>query len=126
MYDLGFIKISAGCSVVCRRLRSVWFYVVLRHLSYRVRGLAFEQMNNAEYVEVERSKTGHRIERAFYPSNEENAFTQTLIEKKSGGSRHYFRSTKHRCEDITGHWRQMAIMLVCFDGSVAQAPADSG
>lgn len=42
-------------------------------LSYRVRELAFEQMNNAEYIEVEpEQKTGHRIkEELFYPSNEE-------------------------------------------------------
>lgn len=46
---------------------SVW-YVVLRHpLSYRVRELAFEQMNNAEYVEVEPEQRPYRIkEELFY------------------------------------------------------------
>ncbi len=54
-------------------------------LSYRVRELAFEQMNNAEYIEVEpEQKTGHRIkEELFYPSNEEKMrLLQTLIEEE--------------------------------------------
>ncbi len=88
MYDLEKRKkISAGCSVVCRRLRSDPGYVVLpATLSYRVRELAFEQMNNALWA-----KTGHRIkEELFYPLMKKIRLLQTLIEE-SGGSRHYFR-----------------------------------
>lgn len=75
-------------------------------LSYRVRELAFEQMNNAEYVEVEpEQKTGHRIkEELFYPSNEEKMrLLQTLLEEEWPDRAIIFANTKHRCEDIWGH-----------------------
>lgn len=73
MYDLGFIKdirwLFRRMPAADQRLNMLFSAT----LSYRVRELAFEQMNNAEYVEVEpEQKTGHRIkEELFYPSNEE-------------------------------------------------------
>lgn len=73
MYDLGFIKdirwLFRRMPTADQRLNMLFSAT----LSYRVRELAFEQMNNAEYVEVEpEQKTGHRIkEELFYPSNEE-------------------------------------------------------
>ncbi len=85
MYDLGFIKdirwLFRRMPSVDKRLNMLFSAT----LSYRVRELAFEQMNNAEYVEVEPlQKTGHRIkEELFYPSNEEKMrLLQTLIEEE--------------------------------------------
>ena len=71
MFDLGFIKdirwLFRRMPPVAQRLNMLFSAT----LSYRVRELAFEHMNNAEYVEVEpEQKTGHRIkEELFYPSN---------------------------------------------------------
>ncbi len=85
MYDLGFIKdirwLFRRMPPTTQRLNMLFSAT----LSYRVRELAFEQMNNAEYVEVEpEQKTGHRIkEELFYPSNEEKMrLLQTLIEEE--------------------------------------------
>ncbi len=85
MYDLGFIKdirwLFRRMPPATQRLNMLFSAT----LSYRVRELAFEQMNNAEYVEVEpEQKTGHRIkEELFYPSNEEKMrLLQTLLEEE--------------------------------------------
>ena len=106
MYDLGFIKdirwLFRRMPPVTQRLNMLFSAT----LSYRVRELAFEQMNNAEYVEVEpEQKTGHRIkEELFYPSNEEKMrLLQTLIEEEWPDRAIIFANTKHRCEDIWGH-----------------------
>ena len=92
-------------------------------LSYRVRELAFEQMNNAEYVEVEpEQKTGHRIkEELFYPSNEEKMrLLQTLIEEEWPDRAIIFANTKHRCEDIWGHLAADGHRVGLLTGDVAQ------
>lgn len=106
MYDLGFIKdirwLFRRMPAANQRLNMLFSAT----LSYRVRELAFEQMNNAEYVEVEpEQKTGHRIkEELFYPSNEEKMrLLQTLIEEEWPDRAIIFANTKHRCEDIWGH-----------------------
>lgn len=106
MYDLGFIKdirwLFRRMPPANQRLNMLFSAT----LSYRVRELAFEQMNNAEYVEVEpEQKTGHRIkEELFYPSNEEKMrLLQTLIEEEWPDRAIIFANTKHRCEDIWGH-----------------------
>lgn len=86
MYDLGFIKdirwLFRRMPPATQRLNMLFSAT----LSYRVRELAFEQMNNAEYVEVEpEQKTGHRIkEELFYPSNEEKCACCRRCWKKSG------------------------------------------
>jgi len=105
MYDLGFIKdirwLFRRMPPTTQRLNMLFSAT----LSYRVRELAFEQMNNAEYVEVEpEQKTGHRIkEELFYPSNEEKMrLLQTLIEEEWPDRAIVFANTKHRCEDIWG------------------------
>ncbi|MBT0718913.1 ATP-dependent RNA helicase RhlB [Rosenbergiella epipactidis] len=106
MFDLGFIKdirwLIRKMPPATERL-SMLFSATL---SYRVRELAFEHMNNAEYVEVEpEQKTGHRIkEELFYPSNEEKMrLLQTLIEEEWPDRAVIFANTKYRCEDIWGH-----------------------
>ena len=72
-------------------------------------------MNNAEYVEVEPSrKPGTALKKSFYPSNEEKMrLLQTLIEEEWPDRAIIFANTKHRCEDIWGHRRQMVTVSAC-------------
>lgn len=123
MYDLGFIKdirwLFRRMPPAAQRLNMLFSAT----LSYRVRELAFEQMNNAEYVEVEpEQKTGHRIkEELFYPSNEEKMrLLQTLIEEEWPDRAIIFANTKHRCEDIWGHLAADGHRVGLLTGDVAQ------
>ncbi|RKS62969.1 ATP-dependent RNA helicase RhlB [Serratia plymuthica] len=123
MYDLGFIKdirwLFRRMPAVDQRLNMLFSAT----LSYRVRELAFEQMNNAEYVEVEpEQKTGHRIkEELFYPSNEEKMrLLQTLIEEEWPDRCIIFANTKHRCEDVWGHLAADGHRVGLLTGDVAQ------
>ena len=123
MYDLGFIKdirwLFRRMPAANQRLNMLFSAT----LSYRVRELAFEQMNNAEYVEVEpEQKTGHRIkEELFYPSNEEKMrLLQTLIEEEWPDRAIIFANTKHRCEDIWGHLAADGHRVGLLNGDVAQ------
>ncbi|HAU4340963.1 TPA: ATP-dependent RNA helicase RhlB [Serratia marcescens] len=122
-YDLGFIKdirwLFRRMPAADQRLNMLFSAT----LSYRVRELAFEQMNNAEYVEVEpEQKTGHRIkEELFYPSNEEKMrLLQTLIEEEWPDRAIIFANTKHRCEDIWGHLAADGHRVGLLTGDVAQ------
>ncbi|MGL4860442.1 MAG: ATP-dependent RNA helicase RhlB [Enterobacteriaceae bacterium] len=106
MFDLGFIKdirwLLRRMPPASQRLNMLFSAT----LSYRVRELAFEYMNNADYVEVEPSqKTGHRIqEEMFYTSNEDKMrLLQTLVEEEWPDRCIVFANTKQRCEDIWGH-----------------------
>ncbi|NIG62266.1 MAG: ATP-dependent RNA helicase RhlB [Serratia symbiotica] len=123
MYNMGFIKdirwLFRRMPAADQRLNMLFSAT----LSYRVRELAFEQMNNAEYVEVEpEQKTGHRIkEELFYPSNEEKmCLLQTLIEDEWPDRAIIFANTKHRCEDIWGHLAADGHRVGLLTGDVAQ------
>ena len=123
MYDLGFIKdirwLFRRMPPATQRLNMLFSAT----LSYRVRELAFEQMNNAEYVEVEpEQKTGHRIkEELFYPSNDEKMrLLQTLLEEEWPDRAIVFANTKHRCEDIWGHLAADGHRVGLLTGDVAQ------
>ena len=123
MYDLGFIKdirwLFRRMPPANQRLNMLFSAT----LSYRVRELAFEQMNNAEYIEVEpEQKTGHRIkEELFYPSNEEKMrLLQTLIEEEWPDRAIIFANTKHRCEEIWGHLAADGHRVGLLTGDVAQ------
>lgn len=123
MYDLGFIK---DIRWLFRRMPAVTERMNLLFsatLSYRVRELAFEQMNTPEYIEVEPlQKTGHRIkEELFYPSNEEKMrLLQTLIEEEWPDRCIIFANTKHRCEEIWGHLAADGHRVGLLTGDVAQ------
>lgn len=123
MYDLGFIK---DIRWLFRRMPPTNERMNLLFsatLSYRVRELAFEQMNHAEYVEVEPlQKTGHRIrEELFYPSNEEKMrLLQTLLEEEWPDRCIIFANTKHRCEDIWAHLAADGHRVGLLTGDVAQ------
>lgn len=123
MFDLGFIKdirwLFRRMPPVAQRLNMLFSAT----LSYRVRELAFEHMNNAEYVEVEpEQKTGHRIkEELFYPSNEEKMrLLQTLLEEEWPDRCIIFANTKHRCEDIWGHLAADGHRVGLLTGDVPQ------
>lgn len=123
MYDLGFIKdirwLFRRMPPAAQRLNLLFSAT----LSYRVQELAFEQMNQPEYIEVEpQQKTGHRIkEELFYPSNEEKMrLLQTLIEEEWPERCIIFANTKHRCEDIWAHLAADGHRVGLLTGDVAQ------
>ncbi len=103
MFDLGFIKdiryLMRKCPIPQKRLTMLFSAT----LSPRVRELAYEDMNDAKYVEVEPlQKTGHRIkEELFYPSNQDKmALLLTLLEEEWPDRCMVFANTKHKCEEI--------------------------
>lgn len=123
MYDLGFIKdirwLFRRMPPVEQRLNMLFSAT----LSYRVRELAFEQMNNAGYIDVEPlQKTGHHIqEELFYPSSEEKMrLLQTLIEEEWPDRCIIFANTKHRCEEIWGHLAADGHRVGLLTGDIAQ------
>lgn len=123
MFDLGFIKdirfLFRRMPAPAERLNMLFSAT----LSYRVRELAFEHMNNAEYVEVEpEQKTGHRIkEELFYPSNQEKMrLLQSLVEEEWPDRAIIFANTKHRCEDIWGHLAADGHRVGLLTGDVPQ------
>ncbi|RXK34015.1 ATP-dependent RNA helicase RhlB [Arsenophonus endosymbiont of Bemisia tabaci Asia II 3] len=123
MYDLGFIKdirwLFRRMPPATQRLNLLFSAT----LSYRVQELAFEQMNQPEYIEVEpQQKKGHRIkEELFYPSNEKKMrLLQTLIEEEWPEICIIFANTKHRCEDIWAHLAADGHRVGLLTGDVAQ------
>ncbi|QIA76918.1 ATP-dependent RNA helicase RhlB [Rodentibacter caecimuris] len=123
MFDLGFIRdiryLLRKCPSPQKRLTMLFSAT----LSYKVRELAFEDMNDPEYIEIEpEQKTGHRIkEELFYPSNQDKmALLLTLIEEEWPERCIVFANTKHRCEEI---WRYLAAdghRVGLLTGDVAQ------
>ena len=103
MFDLGFIKDIRYLMRKCPSPESRLTMLFSATLSHRVRELAFEDMHNAEYVEIEPlQRTGHRIkEELFYPSNEDKmALLLTLMEEEWPERCIVFANTKHKCEEI--------------------------
>nr|WP_086939256.1 ATP-dependent RNA helicase RhlB [Thaumasiovibrio occultus] len=123
MFDLGFIK---DIRFLFRRMpeptqrRNMLFSATL---SYRVKDLAFEHMNDPQSVIVEpEQKTGHRIkEELFQPSNDEKmALLQTLIEEDWPERTIIFANTKYRCEDVWGHLAADGHRVGLLTGDVPQ------
>ena len=103
MFDLGFIKDIRYLMRKCPKPEERLTMLFSATLSHRVRELAFEDMHNAEYVEIEPlQRTGHRIkEELFYPSNEDKmALLLTLMEEEWPDRCIVFANTKHKCEEI--------------------------
>lgn len=105
MFDLGFIK---DIRWLFRRMPTPDLRLNMLFsatLSYRVRELAFEHMDNAEYIETEpEQKTGHRItEELFYPAAEDKmSLLLTLIEEEWPEKAIIFANTKYSCEAVWG------------------------
>ncbi|OOF63391.1 ATP-dependent RNA helicase RhlB [Rodentibacter pneumotropicus] len=107
MFDLGFIRDIRYLLRKCPSPQNRLTMLFSATLSYKVRELAFEDMNEPEYIEIEpEQKTGHRIkEELFYPSNQDKmALLLTLIEEEWPERCIVFANTKHRCEEI---WRYL-------------------
>lgn len=123
MFDLGFIRdiryLLRKCPVPQSRLTMLFSAT----LSYKVRELAFEDMNNPEYIEIEpEQKTGHCIkEELFYPSNQDKmALLLTLMEDEWPERCIVFANTKHRCEEIWGYLAADGHRVGLLTGDVAQ------
>ncbi|MFT5759778.1 MAG: ATP-dependent RNA helicase RhlB [Alteromonadaceae bacterium] len=123
MFDLGFIKdiryMFNKMPAATERL-SMLFSATL---SFRVKELAFEHMNDPVSVEVEPDqKTNIRItEELFYPSNEDKmSLLQTIIEEEWPEKAIVFANTKHVCEKIHGHLEVDGIRVGLLTGDVAQ------
>jgi ATP-dependent RNA helicase RhlB len=92
-------------------------------LSFRVKELAFEHMNEPESVEIApEQKTNTRIsEELFYPSNEDKmALLQTLIEEEWPEKAIIFANTKHVCEKVYSHLEIDNIRVGLLTGDVPQ------
>ncbi|WP_440875058.1 ATP-dependent RNA helicase RhlB [Thalassotalea sp. PLHSN55] len=123
MFDLGFIKdiryMFRKMPPATERL-SMLFSATL---SFRVKELAFEHMNDPVSVEVApEQKTNIRItEELFYPSNEDKmTLLQTLIEEEWPDKAIIFANTKHVCEKIFAHLEADKIRVGLLTGDVIQ------
>ena len=123
MFDLGFIKdiryMFRKMPEPAERL-SMLFSATL---SFRVKELAFEHMNEPESVEVApEQKTNLRIsEELFYPSNiDKMALLQTLIEEEWPDKAIIFANTKHSCENVHAHLEADGIRVGLLTGDVVQ------
>ncbi len=123
MFDLGFIKdirYMFGKMPAATERLSMLFSATL---SFRVKELAFEHMNDPDSVEVEPDqKTNIRIsEELFYPSNEDKMpLLQTLIEEDWPEKAIIFANTKHVCEKIHAHLDADKIRVGMLTGDVIQ------
>ena len=123
MFDLGFIKdiryIFRKMPAATERLNMLFSAT----LSFRVKELAFEHMNEPESIEIApEQKTNLRItEELFYPSNEDKmALLQTLIEEEWPEKAIIFANTKHSCENIHAHLAADKIRVGLLTGDVVQ------
>lgn len=108
MFDLGFIKDIRYLMRKAPKPSERLTLLFSATLSAKVRELAYEDMDNAEYIEIEPlQRTGHRIkEELFYPSNEDKmALLLTLLEEEWPERCMIFANTKHKCEEI---WQYLA------------------
>jgi len=123
MFDLGFIKdiryMFDKMPPATERL-SMLFSATL---SFRVKELAFDHMNEPTSVEVAPGqKTNIRIsEELFYPSNEDKmTLLQTLIEEDWPEKAIVFANTKHVCEKVFDHLNADSIRVGLLTGDVPQ------
>ncbi|WP_448212375.1 ATP-dependent RNA helicase RhlB [Colwellia sp. MEBiC06753] len=123
MFDLGFIKdiryMFRKMPAATERLNMLFSAT----LSFRVKELAFEHMNEPVSVEIEpEQKTNTRIsEELFYPSNSDKmALLQTLIEEEWPEKAIVFANTKHTCEKIFQHLDADQIRVGLLTGDVPQ------
>ena len=123
MFDLGFIKDIRYLMRKCPKPEQRLTMLFSATLSPRVRELAYEDMDNAQYVEIEPlQRTGHRIkEELFYPSNEDKmALLLTLLEEEWPDRCMIFANPKHKCEEIWGYLVADGHRVGLLTGDIAQ------
>ena len=123
MFDLGFIRDIRYLLRKCPEPQQRLTMLFSATLSYKVRELAFEDMNDPEYIEIEPlQKTGHRIkEELFYPSNQDKmALLLTLLEEEWPERCIIFANTKHQCEAIWGYLAADGHRVGLLTGDVVQ------
>jgi len=123
MFDLGFIKDIRYMFRTMPDAKQRLSMLFSATLSFRVKELAFEHMNDPVSVEVEPDqKTNERIsEEIFYPSNEDKmSLLQTLIEEEWPEKAIIFANTKHVCEKIFSHLEADKIRVGLLTGDVLQ------
>lgn len=123
MFDLGFIKDIRYLMRKCLKPEQRLTMLFSATLSARVRELAYEDMNNAQYIEIEPlQRTGHRIkEELFYPSNEDKmALLLTLLEEEWPDRCMIFANTKHKCEEIWNYLVADGHRVGLLTGDIAQ------
>ncbi|WNC68337.1 ATP-dependent RNA helicase RhlB [Thalassotalea nanhaiensis] len=123
MFDLGFIKDIRFMFNRMPGAKERLNMLFSATLSFRVKELAFEHMNDPESVEVApEQKTNLRIsEELFYPSNDEKmALLQTIIEEEWPDKAIIFANTKHICERVWAHLQADKHRVGLLTGDVAQ------
>ncbi|SUT92420.1 ATP-dependent RNA helicase RhlB [Actinobacillus lignieresii] len=123
MFDLGFIKDIRYLMRKCPKPEQRLTMLFSATLSARVRELAYEDMDNAQYIEIEPlQRTGHRIkEELFYPSNEDKmALLLTLLEEEWPDRCMIFANTKHKCEEIWSYLVADGHRVGLLTGDIAQ------
>lgn len=123
MFDLGFIKdiryLFNKMPASDQRLNLVFSAT----MSYKVKELAFEQMNEPTHVQAEPDQmTGHRIvEELFYPESQ-HKFTLllSLIEEDWPEKAIIFTNTKHTCEKVYQWMRADKHRVGLLTGDVSQ------
>ena len=123
MFDLGFIKDIRYLMRKCPKPEQRLTMLFSATLSPRVRELAYEDMNNASYVEIEPlQRTGHRIkEELFYPSNEDKmVLLLTLLEEEWPERCMIFANTKQKCEEIWQYLLADGHRVGLLTGDIAQ------
>lgn len=123
MFDLGFIKdiryLMRRMPAPTERLNMLFSAT----LSYKVKELAFEHMNEPRHIIIEpEHMTNVRItEELFYPSNNEKmALFQTILEEEWPDKAIVFANTKHRCEDIWSYLSADGHRVGLLTGDIAQ------
>lgn len=103
MFDLGFIKDIRYIFARMPGPEQRKCLLFSATLSYRVKELAFELMNEPVHLQVEPEQmTARRIsEELFYPSKEDKMrLLLTLVEEEWPDKAIVFANTKHSCEDL--------------------------
>ncbi|NRA60321.1 MAG: ATP-dependent RNA helicase RhlB [Psychrobium sp.] len=106
MFDLGFIKdiryIFSRMPQATDRLNMLFSAT----LSFKVRELAYDHMNEPEHIEIEpEQKTAANVkEEIFYPSNADKIpLLLTLIEEEWPDKAIIFANMKYKCEEVWGY-----------------------
>ncbi len=123
MFDLGFIKDIRYMFRHMPAAKDRLSMLFSATLSFRVKELAFEHMNDPVSIEVEPDqKTNIRIsEELFYPSNEDKMnLLQTLIEEEWPDKAIIFANTKHSCEKVYSHLAADNVRVGLLTGDVIQ------